>query len=86
MSDEAGVWELRLGLYCTGAQAEEIKERIGRLLCPDPGHAPPCPVPWTVSLLPLSGPEAPEGEDGDGADAYPELIEQARIEQGQARG
>lgn len=91
MSDEAGVWEVRLGLYCTGRQAEEIKEQISRLLCPDPGHAPPCPVPWSVSLLPLSGPEAEgDGEaghgDDDAADAYPELIEQARIEQAQNSG
>jgi hypothetical protein len=72
MADEKGVWEVRLGIHCTRQQAEEIKERIVHLLCPDPTHAPPCPVPWSVSLADLSG-----SED---ADAYPELVEQARIE------
>ncbi|MCH6163122.1 hypothetical protein [Streptomyces marispadix] len=74
MPDEPGVWEVRLGLYATQQQAEEIKERITGLVCPDPGRAPPCPVPWSVSLLPLSGAGAEEG-------AYRELVEQARIEQ-----
>lgn len=82
MADETGVWEVRLGLYCTRERAEEIKERIGRLLCPDPGHAPPCPVPWSVSLRgSVPGPDEGDGGDDDVADAYPELIEQARIEQ-----
>ncbi|WP_181767996.1 hypothetical protein [Streptomyces albidus (ex Kaewkla and Franco 2022)] len=72
MPEEPGVREVRLGIHATAQQAEEIKERIVRMLCPDPEHAPPCPVPWSVSLLDLSGPED--------ADAYPELVEQARIE------
>jgi hypothetical protein len=74
VSDEAGVWEVRLGLYATREQAEQIKERIAGLLCADPDHAPPCPVPWSLSLLPLSG------DDPGEAGAYAELAEQARIE------
>lgn len=70
MPDERGVWELRLGIYATERQAEEIRESISRLLCPDPDHAPPCPVPWSLSLL----------GDADLANAYPELLDQARIE------
>ncbi|MBK0870763.1 MAG: hypothetical protein IJH84_21385 [Saccharopolyspora sp.] len=68
MSEESGIWEIRLGIYATEQQAEEVKERITRLLCPDPDHAPPCPIPWSVRLMP---------ED---ADSYPALAEQARIE------
>lgn len=78
-SDEAGVWEVRLGVHATREQAEEIKERIARLLCPDPEHPPPCPVPWSLSLLDLSDESEDEG-------AYPELVEQARIEGGRAGG
>lgn len=26
---------------------DELKDAVARLLCPDPGHAPPCPVPWS---------------------------------------
>lgn len=72
MPDEQGVWEVRLGVYATRGEAEELKERIVGLLCPDPEHDPPCPVPWSVSLGPADA--------GDGDDAYPELVEQARIE------
>ncbi|RAJ58881.1 hypothetical protein K378_05115 [Streptomyces sp. Amel2xB2] len=83
MSDEAGLWELRLGIHATPDQAEEIRERIAALLCPDPDHAPPCPVPWSLSLVALSGGDEDEdGDEGEAAGAYPELIEQARIERG----
>ncbi|ELS56108.1 hypothetical protein [Streptomyces viridochromogenes] len=68
MEEEQSVWEVRLGIYATQEQADEIKEQIVRLLCPDPDHAPPCPVPWSVMML-------------RDCDAYPELREQARIEQ-----
>ncbi|MFM9369088.1 hypothetical protein [Streptomyces sp. Da 82-17] len=72
--EEAGVWEVRLGIYATERQAEEVKEQIARLLCPDPDHAPPCPVPWSVNVL--------HGSDLDDEDPYPELVEQARAERG----
>ena len=29
----------------------EWKEPVARLLCPDPGHAPPCPVPWSFDSV-----------------------------------
>ncbi|WP_431034449.1 hypothetical protein ACQYWQ_12225 [Streptomyces sp. P6-2-1] len=72
MTEARSVQELRLGLYATPAQAEEIKRKVEHLLCPDPEHAPPCPVPWSAMLLGLSTQEAEE--------AYPELLEQARVE------
>ncbi|MGW2561993.1 hypothetical protein ACWCXB_22620 [Streptomyces sp. NPDC001514] len=72
MSEEPGVWEVRLGVYATRQQAEEIKAQITRLLCPDPDHPSPCPIPWSVMLL--------QGSDLEDADAYEELVEQARIE------
>ncbi|MFD7287887.1 hypothetical protein [Streptomyces sp. NPDC059863] len=72
MSEERSIWEVRLGVYATRQQADEIKEQITRILCPDPDHAPPCPVPWSVMTLHES--------DLDEEDPYPELVEQARIE------
>lgn len=72
MSEESGVWEIRLGVYATRQQAEDVKERIIELLCPDPHHAPSCPVPWSVSMFHRLDP----GEQ----DAYAALAEQARIE------
>lgn len=73
MPEEPSIWEVRLGVYATQEQADQIKEQITELLCPDPDHAPPCPVPWSVMTL-------HESDLGD--DAYEELREQARIEQG----
>ncbi|MFB7912965.1 hypothetical protein [Streptomyces sp. NPDC056061] len=72
MPENPSVWEVRLGIYATPQQAEEVKERITRLLCPDPDHAPPCPIPWSVSLL--------HGSGLDEDDPYPELAEQAEAE------
>ncbi|MFD4858720.1 hypothetical protein [Streptomyces atratus] len=73
MSENPSIWEVRLGIYATRQQAEEVEERITRLLCPDPDHTPPCPIPWSASLCRVSG---QPGED----DSYPELIEQAEAE------
>lgn len=78
MPEEPSVWEIRLGVHATEAQAEEIKERIARMLCPDPDHAPPCPIPWSAQLLHQS--------DLDDENAYDELAEQARIEKSDGKG
>lgn len=72
MPESPTIWEFRLGVYATEQQAEELQERIIRLLCPDPDHTPPCPIPWSVSLLPESALDDHEN--------YADLVEQARIE------
>ncbi|MEU9621680.1 hypothetical protein ACIO8F_06035 [Streptomyces sp. NPDC087228] len=74
MPENPSVWEVRLGIYATEQQAEEVKEHIARLLCPDPDHAPPCPIPWSASLRHVSESGSEE------ADSYAELIEQAEAE------
>jgi hypothetical protein len=28
-----------------------LKDTVERLLCPDPDHAPPCPVPWSFDSV-----------------------------------
>ncbi|MCT2587037.1 hypothetical protein [Actinophytocola gossypii] len=66
MSENPGVWEIRVGVHATERQAREVVERIQRLLCQDPDHAGPCAVPWSTSLT--------ESDD------YPELHEQYEIE------
>lgn len=73
MPEEPSVREVRLGIYATQQQADQIKEQIVKLLCPDPDHAPPCPIPWSVMTM---------HESALDDDAYEELREQARIEQG----
>ncbi|MDQ3787147.1 MAG: hypothetical protein M3422_07890 [Actinomycetota bacterium] len=30
---------------------DDLKETVARLLCPDPDHAPPCPVPWSFDSV-----------------------------------
>ncbi|RDI50815.1 hypothetical protein [Nocardia mexicana] len=67
------VWEIRLGVYATEEQARHVVDQVTALLCPDPDHRPPCPIPWSVALL--GDPELEEGE------LYADLIEQYRIEQ-----
>ncbi|MEO3892060.1 hypothetical protein [Nonomuraea sp. B5E05] len=70
MADDRTRWDLHVEMYATEEQAQEIKEQVQRLLCPDPGHRPPCAIPWSTSLY-----EA-EGEDAAG------LEEQYLIEHG----
>lgn len=72
MTEESTVWEVRLAIFSTKQQVEEIKTRITRLLCPDPDHTPPCPVPWSIFVL--------HGSDLDDPDVHSTLIDQARIE------
>lgn len=71
---EKKLWELRLGMFATETEARRLAERIARLLCPDPDHASPCPVPWSVALCPEEH-LAPEEQR-----MYRDLEEQYRIE------
>ncbi|WP_040789554.1 hypothetical protein [Nocardia paucivorans] len=68
------LWEFRVGVFATEIEARELEERIARLLCPDPNHASPCPVPWSMSLCPE------EYLEPDEQDMYRDLEEQYRIE------
>jgi hypothetical protein len=70
MSDDASVWEVRLGIYATASQAEEVVEQITRLLCSDSEHASSCPIPWSVTLL--EHPESDDGAYGQLRDARPD--------------
>ncbi|WP_326835138.1 hypothetical protein VSH64_09465 [Amycolatopsis rhabdoformis] len=76
MPENRKIWEIQLAVYATEQQAEELKRQVSRLLCPDPNHAPPCPVPWSVSLVEVPGAEERE--------PYASLLTQAEIE-GQLR-
>ena len=52
------VWEIRFGVYCSPEQARELVDRIQLLLCPDPLHASPCPIPWSSAHWSLDDDEA----------------------------
>ncbi|MBN9734201.1 MULTISPECIES: hypothetical protein [unclassified Pseudonocardia] len=67
-------FEIKVGVYCTEVQARRLVDEIQLLLCPDPEHNGPCPIPWTTAHWDLDRPEADA--------TYPALVEQVRIEQG----
>jgi hypothetical protein len=60
--------EIRLGVYASDEQLHGLAEAIERLLCPDPEHTPPCPVPWSISTREAT------------AEEYPEVLDQALVE------
>jgi hypothetical protein len=73
MAEHRAVWEIRVGVYATAKQVDELKERIQLLLCPEPEHASPCPVPWTTWVADAES-LAEQGITHDG------LIEQYRAQ------
>ncbi|MGV9292747.1 hypothetical protein [Amycolatopsis sp. NPDC003676] len=74
MTDERKTHEIRVGIYATEDQSRDLVEQIKLLLCPEPEHSSPCPVPWAIGLL---------SEDEFPADlSYPELEQQYLIERG----
>ncbi|MFG3018754.1 hypothetical protein ACGFZQ_09385 [Streptomyces sp. NPDC048254] len=44
--EQPGLWQVKIALVATAAQHEELMDRISDLLCPDPNHDGPCPIPW----------------------------------------
>ena len=44
------LWEVRLGIWSSEADALDLQQKITHLLCPDPEHNGPCPIPWQLGL------------------------------------
>jgi hypothetical protein len=42
--------EIRIHGCADTEEALALQEPIARLLCPDPGHAPPCEIPWSFTV------------------------------------
>ncbi len=74
MPNDKRLWEIRLGIVASEDQARQLQEQIERLLCPDPDHAPPCPIPWSVSM------DSEDQMDDDQREQYADIQEQYRIE------
>ncbi|WP_116202716.1 hypothetical protein [Amycolatopsis circi] len=72
MEFERKTFEIRLGIYASEAQAQGLVDQIRLMLCPDPDHHSPCPIPWAIGIL--SETEHPD------AVQYPGLKEQYRVE------
>lgn len=49
----AGYWRVELTVRATKDQVDRLGADIAGLLCPDPDHAPPCPIPWEIGSYPL---------------------------------
>lgn len=73
-TDPKAVFEIKVGVYCTEAQARKLVDEIQLMLCPDQEHNGPCAIPWTTAHWSL--------DEAEAADSYPALVEQVRIEQG----
>ncbi|MFE4612049.1 hypothetical protein ACFRK5_27440 [Streptomyces niveus] len=43
---EPRLWQVNIALLATAAQHEDLMDRLVELLCPDPSHEGPCPIPW----------------------------------------
>ena len=80
MAEEKRLWEIRLGVIASEAEARVVAEQIERLLCPDPDHAPPCPIPWSLSI------DAEDEMTADRLAEYDDVVEQHRIESGTTQG
>ncbi|MFC4126403.1 hypothetical protein [Nocardia rhizosphaerae] len=80
MTGRPELWEVRLGIVATEADLRRVTAAIETLLCPDPEHAPPCPIPWALSVC--------AGDDLDDAEraTYDDVVEQYRIEAGSTSG
>ncbi|CAM4256305.1 hypothetical protein NONI108955_17200 [Nocardia ninae] len=76
MSDGKMLWEIKLGVLATEAEAKQLTDQICHLLCPNPDHTPPCPIPWAIGLDSESEME-PERQE-----QYEDIREQYRIESG----
>ncbi|MFI9401422.1 hypothetical protein [Nocardia sp. NPDC052316] len=76
MSDEKRLWEIRVGVIASEAEARAVVDQIERLLCPDPDHAPPCPIPWSISI------DAEQDMTAERREEYDDVVEQHRIESG----
>lgn len=72
MESERKIFEIRVGIYASDEQARDLLDQIRLMLCPDPEHQSPCPVPWAIGIL--SEAEHPETV------SYPDLKEQYRVE------
>ncbi|MEV0651091.1 hypothetical protein AB0I28_38140 [Phytomonospora sp. NPDC050363] len=51
--------EIRVGVYTTRAEMDELRAELTRVVCPDLEHDTPCPIPWASGYIDA-------GHDGDG--------------------
>lgn len=47
-SGSRSVHELRVGLLTSRPRMDVLRDELTRVLCPDPEHDSPCPIPWAA--------------------------------------
>ncbi|MER6524927.1 hypothetical protein [Streptomyces sp. NPDC001508] len=45
-AERPGLWQVKIAFLATPAQHEELLDGLADVLCPEPDHEGPCPVPW----------------------------------------
>ncbi len=48
--DQARLWKVTISVIATAQQVEQLTDRFVEVMCPDPGHEGPCPVPWALHV------------------------------------
>ncbi|MDA3649613.1 hypothetical protein LZ318_08180 [Saccharopolyspora indica] len=43
------IHEIRIGLVTAHPETAPIRDALTRVICPDPEHTSPCPIPWSAS-------------------------------------
>ncbi|CAM02905.1 hypothetical protein A8924_4022 [Saccharopolyspora erythraea NRRL 2338] len=49
--------EIQVGLFASRTQVDSVREALTRVVCADPQHRSPCPIPWESAY---SGAEQPD--------------------------
>ncbi|QUH02922.1 hypothetical protein HUO13_20755 [Saccharopolyspora erythraea] len=39
-------FEIQVGLHASQTEMDSVREALTRVVCPDPEHRSPCPIPW----------------------------------------
>ncbi len=66
-------WKIEVVVWANAEQVSKLSDDIELLLCPEPDHQPPCPIPWEMHHHEIthSDPEA-DGLRDQVAIEYPE--------------
>lgn len=56
--DKKRVWRVEVYIHATDDEAEDVVERLGTAICPDPFHPGYCPVPWCIQRCRPTGKSA----------------------------
>ncbi|AJE82494.1 hypothetical protein SLNWT_2118 [Streptomyces albus] len=76
------VHEIRVGVLGSREEVDALREELTRVLCPDPEHPSPCPIPWGSGWSGAGpGEDEPEGRAQEALlrQRYRPLLEATRL-------